>query len=314
MAESVNPGAVAKRTVVDTLTTDKERLLAMLPEVASGPKVRERLFALAVAATKDPKLANCTPGSIVSAVVKSIQAGLPIDGIHAAIVPQKTKGVLNAEFRAMYQGLVAAGRRSKEVRQVWAECVYEGETFDVQLGSDPKLVHVPRWDLVRTPHTLTHAYACMRWAADERVEFIVLTKQQIEETKARAPAKESGPWSKDEDYPEMAKKTAIRRLSKRMPLDPDAARIFKEDEEQDLGPIRTPEYEVQPIQNEPKLSTIARARREAKAKAKEPVSASVDPGASQGPQEASPVASGDPDSDDPFAGWQEAHGNDEDPG
>lgn len=303
-----NLPAVQPKTPAGVLTAEKDRLLAMLPEIASGAKIRERLFSMAIAAVKDPKLAQCSPASVIEAVMKSIQAGLPIDGIHAAIVPQKEKGVLKAQFRAMYQGLVAVGRRSKEVRQVWAECVYQGERFEVQLGSEPRIAHVPQWDVERTPQTMTHAYACMRWTADDRVEFVVITKQQIEETRSRAPAKEFGPWSKDEDYPEMAKKTAIRRLSKRMPIDPDAKRVFDEDEKDELG-LREAEAEVVHTSGKgPKLDQLLQARSEAKAKAREPSAAIVDPEPSQEPH----GSSGDPASDDPFAGWQDGKG--EDPG
>jgi recombination protein RecT len=61
------------------------------------------------------------------------------------------------------------------------------------------------------------------------VQTAVLTKDEVEGIRKRSRAGASGPWATD--WSEMAKKTAIRRLSKLLPLSVEIAEAMDKDDD-----------------------------------------------------------------------------------
>jgi recombinational DNA repair protein RecT len=53
---------------------------------------------------------------------------------------------MQAKFIPGYRGLIVLARRSGEISNIYAEAVYEGDRFEVELGLTPKLLHVPNYD------------------------------------------------------------------------------------------------------------------------------------------------------------------------
>ena len=74
-------------------------------------------------------------------------------------------------------------------------------------------------------------YAVVFYPGNAVPEFEVLYKDQIEEFRARSPAKDAGPWVSD--YAEMAEVRALNRLAKRMPIGAKLGQLFEGDDEQD---------------------------------------------------------------------------------
>ena len=60
---------------------------------------------------------------------------------------------------------------------------------------------------------------------DGQTDFEFMSLKQIEAIRGRSKAGDSGPWKTD--WSEMARKTAIRRLSKRLPVDSDMSRVVE---------------------------------------------------------------------------------------
>ena len=103
---------------------------------------------LACAARPESKLLECTPQSIAASVVSALGMGLEPGGPlgHAYLVPFKNgDGVYEAQLIPGYRGYVALARRSGEIQSVEAHVVRERDEFDVEFGSESRIVHRPQW-------------------------------------------------------------------------------------------------------------------------------------------------------------------------
>ena len=113
----------------------------------------ERMIRLTLTLFRDtPKLQECSPESIVAALIKSAQLGLEPDGELGAgyLIPRwnKKKGCREAIFQRGMQGNLQLLYRTGLVKgSVQAHVVYEAEVkngyFTWEEGLEPKLSHKP---------------------------------------------------------------------------------------------------------------------------------------------------------------------------
>lgn len=202
----------------------KGLLMAALPSVQGIASKRldpEKLLRIAlVAASRNQRLLDCTPQSILSSLMQAASVGLepetPLQ--HAYLIPRKNKhtGTIEATFLPSYRGLIVLATRGGEIASIWSRVVYEGEYFDARYGTDERLEHVPNFS-EQDRDGVKCVYACAKLKSGV-VKFEVMTVGQIERIRERASAggRES-PW--DTDWEEMARKTTIRRLCKTLPTD-----------------------------------------------------------------------------------------------
>lgn len=182
----------------------------------------ERLTRLGInAASRNPKLFDCDPMTLVGAIVNCAALGVEPNLIgHAYIIPfynNKTRR-MEAQFQLGYKGAIDLARRSGELKQLYAHEVYEGDDFRYSYGLNKDLVHVPSGET--DPDKMTHVYAVYH-LKDGGSDFVVMTRDQIEEhrnrfTKSQKDGNVFGPWK--DHFVEMAKKTVIIRLLKTAPL------------------------------------------------------------------------------------------------
>lgn len=213
-------------TMAVALTQHQDKFQKMLPPFMQ--KQADRFFEVVLAASKNELIAKCSPVSVIEAVVRAAQWGLLPDGVHGALVPYGQ----NCTFVPMYRGLVAAYRRSGDIKQVWADVVFEGDEFEYEQGMSPTLRHAPKAKVRTDPSKVTHAYACARWA-DGHVDFVVMSIDELEFVWKKSRA-QNGPWKTDTVA--MFLKTPVRRLSKFLPLSPEIQQLVVADEKQDLEP------------------------------------------------------------------------------
>lgn len=203
--------------------------------------------AAVVAVTDNPGILNCQPASVFKAVRTLAGAGLIPDGREAAIVPFKGE----AQAMPMVAGLVKVARNTGKVSSLWAEVVYEGETLEVWVeDGERKWNHVnedgSRLDAMQRGGDIRGAYAVAK-LTDGTVEFQPMSRAEIEKRrKASANQKSDNPtgiWEKW--YDQMALKTVIRNLCKRLPMSTeDIERIMTEQDQpapiRDITPESTP--------------------------------------------------------------------------
>lgn len=167
--------------------------------------------------------------SFCDAVLSAIGLGLSFQPTlgHCYLIPRRVGGVWKVCFQLGYRGLLDLARRSGKVLMAQAEIVYPGDIFRVSYGTERKIEHIPdAWGEGRTYVNALGAYATATLVGGV-VDFDVLSKADIERARAVSRS-EKGPWK---DWPEeMAKKTALRRLLKRLGLSVEMASLIERDD------------------------------------------------------------------------------------
>lgn len=186
---------------------------ASLPKTMTWDRFKG-VVSLAVA--KQPKLAEDL-GSLLIACRQCAVDGLSPDGREAALVPYKGK----VQYQPMVWGLVKLARQTGELSTISARVVYERDHFEYELGDEERIVHRPylEGDDPGAP-IAAYAIATMKDGGKERE---VMSRAQIggimRRSKSAALDRDGnateGPWASDPD--EMAKKTVLRNLLKRLP-------------------------------------------------------------------------------------------------
>lgn len=221
------PTAVARRderapnvSRRDRNETFREKIVAFQPtlmQVLPAYVKPERMIALTLtAATKNPDLFDCTLESVALAMLQIAQWDLEI-GRTAYLVPfGKTCTAIPA-----WQGLTELMLRTGHVRDVKPKAVYANEHFVVTEGDAPRLIHTPIFD-EKARGGIIAFYAMATLKGGERT-WEVMTKGDVDAIRARARSKNSDAWNNH--YVEMGKKTAIRRLAKRMPMNVQSSEL-----------------------------------------------------------------------------------------
>jgi len=179
---------------------------------------------------KIPKLAECTPASVVTCLLDLASIGLEPDGRHAHLIPFGKQCQLIVDFK----GMIKLGRESGELADWYAEIVCDKDEFSYTNGQVDHSINFrePRGDAYC-------AFSCAIFK-DGLKSFCVMTKEEIEGIKKRSKASSSGPWKTDEM--EMWKKTVVRRHSKTLPL----SSSFKKAAEKDYDSIDIEPLHVSP--------------------------------------------------------------------
>lgn len=180
------------------------------------------------------KLLECRPDSLFTCLMESAQLRLvPGKAIgHAYLVPYKN----TCTFIIGYRGMIELATRGGKVRKIEARTVHEGDHFDFGFGFEPFIDHKPSLEAEnKTKHNLLAVYA-VATLKDGTHQVDVLRPDEIEAARQRSQSgkNNNGPWGSD--YLEMARKTAVRRLCKYLPLSLDVAQAIGEDEQRELAP------------------------------------------------------------------------------
>ncbi len=262
--------------------------LDMLPANVSFDAFKN---AAIVALTDNPAIFSCNRESLFRSIRRLAAAGLVPDGREAAIVPFKGQ----AQAMPMVYGLIKVARNSGEIASIWAEVVMGDETFSISMvNGERKFEHA--YDPLSRKGEIKGAYAVAK-LKDGTVEIEAMGRDQIEKRRRSSANqrgdKPEGIWG--QWYDEMAKKTVIRALVKRLPMSSeDMRRVMVEDE--DFNQARDVTPEEKPVRQN--LAQRLQSRTESAA----PLSGEVMPAETQ---DAPPTASAE-------AHWAEAYDEFED--
>jgi recombination protein RecT len=209
----------------DKKPTLRDLIEQMKPEIARALPNKmnpDRMARIATTVLKQtPALARCTPDSFLGALMTASQLGLEPGPLGLSyLVPYGDK----CTFIVGYKGLIRLARNSGQLVDVWGEIVYENDHFKQTLGLHRDLVHEPAEGDRGKP---THVYAAAELKDGGR-PFIVMTVPEVEAIRARSKAGKNGPWVTD--WNAMAIKTAIKQLSKWLPLSVEAEAAIAHDD------------------------------------------------------------------------------------
>lgn len=208
-------------------TTIKDYIKIYQDEIAKAlPKVMtpERFTRIATSAvSNNPKLAECSPVSFISAMMNAAQLGLepntPLG--QAYLIPYGKQ----CQFQIGYKGLIDLARRSKEFKLIDARVVYENDEFEYEFGLNPSLKHKP----ARSNRGKPIYYYAVYTLVNGGYGFEVMSREDIEaHAKKFSKTYNNGPWQTDFDA--MAKKTVLKQTLKYAPLKSDFALAIETDE------------------------------------------------------------------------------------
>lgn len=170
----------------------------------------------------NPDLQKCTVPSFMGALLKAAQAGLrPGMFGEGWLIPRwngKTR-CMEAQFQPGYMGLAQLAYRSGEVADIVAEAVYEGDHFRYQLGSDPRIEHVPDMESDHSDEDIIAFYAVIKLRNGGKL-LKVMRRKDVDEVRDRfgpknRQGKTVGPWMTD--YAAMGRKTVLIQALKLAP-------------------------------------------------------------------------------------------------
>ncbi len=277
-------------TVIDQV---RNQLTAMQPQFAAAlPKhVDPARFVRVVmtAVQMNGNLLDADRRTLFASAMRASQMGLLPDGREGAIVTFKNQ----AQFMPMVAGIMKLVRNSGEISTWSVQAVYENDSFDYELGDSERIVHKPA---LTSRGKIIGAYSIVTMKDGEKSrEF--MSVEDIEAIRKRSRSGTSGPWVSD--FSEMAKKTVVRRHSKRLPMSTDLDEALRADDElfMPADPAPAPAPEAAPAEAKP--ASTKRPSRLAKVAAQAPAPShdvtDVDPNTG----EVMPAA---PDYDDGYAG------------
>lgn len=182
------------------------------------------------AAASNTELLDADRRSLFEAAMKAAQDGLLPDGRHGAFVTFNTKArdgswVKKVQWMPMIAGILKKIRNSGELQSVCAHVVYSNDTFVYAMGDDERIEHMPAMGNRGEP---VAAYAIAK-TKDGGIYREVMTHAEIERVRSVSRAATKGPWV--DWWDEMARKTALRRLSKWLPMSSDLDELMRRDDE-----------------------------------------------------------------------------------
>jgi recombination protein RecT len=213
-------GLVAFRTEIEKR---EQAFASLLPQSIPVDKFKTVLLA---AATKVPSLLSADRASLMQACMDCARYGLLPDGNDAALTTFKDfkSGRLLVQLLVMIKGILRRARELGDLSSISAYTVHEGDVFSIELGDEPKIVHMLA---VANRGDVIAAYAIFR-RGEEVIHREFMTRAEIDQTRGVSRAKAGDAWTKW--FGEMARKTVVRRGSKSIPMSDALAEIVSHED------------------------------------------------------------------------------------
>lgn len=221
--------------VKNAISKMDEQFTSVLPQHISSAKF---IQVVQTAIQTNPNILQADRRSLYSACMRSAQDGLLPDGKEAALVPFRNKqGAAFVTYMPMVAGILKKVRNSGELASITSQIVFEKDTFKYWVDSEGEHVnHEPLMFQDRGAPIGVYALAITK---DGAVYVEVLNADQVIDIKNFSKAKD-GPWHGPFES-EMWRKTALRRLSKRLPMSTDLENVMTADDELFDGPTEPSE-------------------------------------------------------------------------
>lgn len=187
--------------------------------------------AIVTAVQMNADLLNADRRTLYSASMRAAEQGLLPNGREGAIVTFGGK----AQFMPMIGGILKLARNSGEIASIDAQVKYKNDKFTYRPGIDKVPQFEPDWFGDRGELDGVYAVAITK---DGAAYVEIMNKKQIEQVRNVSRSANAGPWKTW--YDEMARKTVLRRLAKRLPLSTDLDEVLREDDDIFMPPAEAP--------------------------------------------------------------------------
>lgn len=197
----------------------------------------DRMMRVALTAcNKSPKLLECDQTSVLTALMTCSACGIEPDGRNAHLIPYGNQCQLIIDFK----GYVILAKRNG-LKNIHGDVVCENDTF-IWKRTSKGLEFVHEFDFKKPRGPMYAAYVIWN-EADGDFMGEIMQKDEVDAIRKRSRSGGSGPWSTD--FNEMAKKTVIRRASKKWDITPEIRDAIEADDKQferDVTPPATPTF------------------------------------------------------------------------
>lgn len=225
MSTSVTTKPLRQVTDVRELlvNANAQQQLSMVAAKHMNPERMMRIMANAIRTT--PQLQQADPMSLLGGLMQCAALGLEPNTVlgHAYLIPFKNnkKGITEVQLIVGYKGLIDLARRSGHITSIHAGIHYDDDPlWEYEEGTEARLRHQPGDQEGKKIHAYAiakfkdggHAYVVLPW---KRV-LKIRDGSQGWKTAVKYGKTASTPWGEHEDA--MAAKTAVRALSKYLPL------------------------------------------------------------------------------------------------
>lgn len=225
---------MSPREVSEQLNAMQSQFAAALPaHIPVDRFVRVAMTAI----NNNPDLAKADRKSLWNACVRAAQDGLLPDGKEGALVIYNTKikdketgrdnWVSAVQWMPMVSGILKKARNSGEIASILARVVYEGDTFRNWIDDEGEHIQYEA-SPTQNREVVRFVFAMAKLKTGE-IKVETLTPADVEKIREVSKSKDRGPWVSW--WEEMAKKSAIRRLAKTLPMSTDLDDIIRRDDE-----------------------------------------------------------------------------------
>lgn len=209
---------------IDEIRQSLERMESQFKAALPSHVTPEKFIRVVMTAIQsNSRLLEGDRTSLFASCVKCAADGLLPDGRDAALVPFGNK----IQYMPMVSGILKKVRNSGELSSLAANMIHENDKFEYWVNAEGEhLKHEPQLFSDRGKVIGVYSLAKVKSGG---VYVEVLNIAEIEKVRNISRTKDSGPWK--EWFDEMAKKTAIRRLAKRLPMSSDLEGTIHADDE-----------------------------------------------------------------------------------
>lgn len=193
--------------------------LALPPKISPERFVRVVMTAIG----QNPGLVGANRQSLYASCMKAAQDGLLPDGREAALVLFGQ----DVAYMPMVGGILKKVRNSGELATITSQMVCKNDRFRFWIDGDGE--HIDHEPLMFGERGEAIGVYALAKTKDGAIYVEVMDKAQVMAVKGASRAK-SGPWTGAFEH-EMWRKTAIRRLAKRLPMSTDLETVIKRDDE-----------------------------------------------------------------------------------
>jgi recombination protein RecT len=223
-------------TVLSCIGSDvwKEEVAKVIPkEIAL-----EALLRVARSTASDPKFNNVDPKSFLLALLKCARAGLYPDGREAHLI------AFGKDVQTVFDVKGICSLASRAGVLVTPKLVFSTDKFSVEEDDGNGRTRINHSVDYRSPRGEIQAVYSRAVMKDGQVDYEIMSAEEVEDVRQRySKAKDSSPWKNS--WGEMAKKTVIKRHSKRWDMSPEIRQAFNADD--DSIADKLPAMPVKPI-------------------------------------------------------------------
>jgi recombination protein RecT len=255
MTQAPTQSRALATTPADRIAAQLETRLPKFLEVAPAGfgevGVRRLIRQAAIAVSRSPDLAKCTPASVALAVLQAVELGIDLASARpiAWIIPFKSE----AKLMLGYQGLAEIAYREGAVSLIQARVVYAEDDFEIDYGDPARPFH-HKPSIRGDRGAIVGAYAVADLPTTKWPAFEWMAIEDIEKVRKFSRGGNTGPWK--DWYDQMVRKTPVRRICKILPTcPPKLARALELDSESDgLLVEDQPAHDARVVTNTARLS------------------------------------------------------------